>query len=106
MKDKSVCVGSYRTMMIEIVLRCVGNLIVIGALPFRLGHLGAPLWYLPIYAAVAGLMLTVAEDFSFARELFLRADVRSYMRVRIAIIAVLGAMPFVAGMALHLITAG
>lgn len=102
MKHQPVCLEPDCDMMAEIVLRWVGNLIVIGALPFRLGQMGAPLWYLPIYAVVAGLMLTVAEDGQFAREVFFRIDVRSYMRVRIALIAVLGVTPFLAGMALQL----
>ncbi len=101
MRHQLVCPEPDHNVTIEIVLRWVGNLIVIGVLPFRLGQMGAPLWYLPIYAVIAGLMLTIAEDLRFAREMFSRADVRGYTRVRIALITVLGATPFVGGMALH-----
>jgi hypothetical protein len=100
MRHQLVCPEPDHDVITEIVLRCVGNLIVIGVMPFRLGQMGAPIWYLLLYAVVAGLMLTIAEDLRFAREMFSRADVRSYTRVRIAIIAVLGVMPFAGGMAL------
>lgn len=97
MRHQPVCVALDHHMVTDIILRCVGNLIVIGALPFRLGQMGAPLWFLPVYAAVAGLMLTVAEDLRFARALFQRSDVRCFAQVRIAVIAILGIIPFVAG---------
>lgn len=101
MRHQPVCLKPDYNMMTEIVLRCVGNLIVIGALPFRLGQMGAPFWYLPIYAIVAGIILTVAKDIRYAQGMFLRVDVRSYTRVRVALIAVFGATPFLAGMTLH-----
>jgi hypothetical protein len=98
MRRQHACVAPAHDMTAEIILRCVGNLIVVGPLPFRLGLTGVPFWYLLIYAVVAGLMLTVAEDLRFARALFQRSDVRSYAQVRVALIAVLGTAPFVSGM--------
>lgn len=102
MSQQPACVQPAYHMITEITFRLVGNLIVIGALPFRLGLMGAPLWYLPFYALIAGLMLTVAEDLRFAQALFQRKDVRSYAQVRIALVAIIGTAPFVAGMAMAL----
>jgi hypothetical protein len=100
MRHLPVCVEAAHDMRAEIILQYVGNLIVIGVLPFRLGQMGSPFWYLLTYAVVTGLILTVAEDLRFARALFQRADVRSYAQVRVALIAVVGTAPFVAGMTL------
>lgn len=97
MSHEPVCGAFGHSTAPEIILRCVGHLIVVGALPFRLGQTGAPWWCLPIYAVVAGVMMTVAEDIRFARALFLRRDVRGYAQVRIALIALLGTAPFAAG---------
>lgn len=78
-------------------MRCVGHLIVVGALPFRLGQTGAPWWCLPIYAVVAGMTMTVAEDIRFARATFLRRDVRGFAQMQIAFIALLSMAPYAAG---------
>jgi hypothetical protein len=99
MRHQPVCAPPDQNIPTEILIRCVGNLIIIGALPFRLGQVGAPLWLLPIYAFVAGLMLTVAEDTGFTTSIFRRKDVRSYAQVRVALIAGFGAVPFAAGLA-------
>jgi hypothetical protein len=98
MSHQPVCGAFGNSTAPEIILRCVGNLIVVGALPFRLGQTGAPWWGLPIYAVLAGLMMTLAEDIHFARAIFLRRDVRGYAQVRVALIAALGTVPFAAGM--------
>lgn len=102
MKHRPGREASDRGLTPEIILRCVGNLIVIGALPYRLGQMGAPLWCLPVYAVLAGLMMTLAEDLRAARTIFERRDVRSYAQVRVALVAALGTAPFAAGLGIHL----
>jgi hypothetical protein len=84
-------------MMTDHVLNWAVNVITVVVLPVRIGFLGAPLWFFLAYAMIAGTVLMLAEDFRYARSIFGRSDIRDYLGVRIAIIAVVGITPFFTG---------
>lgn len=86
-----------RSMLAKYVLDWAMNLVIVAVLPVRIGILGAPLWFFLGYAIIAGLAAILTEDLRYARLVFVRADIRDYLAVRIAIVAVLGIAPFLAG---------
>jgi len=86
-----------RSVLTKYVLDWAMNLVIVAVLPVRIGILGAPLWFFLAYAIIAGLVAMLAEDLRYARLMFARADIRDYLTVRIAIVAVLGIAPFLAG---------
>lgn len=84
----------------EHLLSWAVNAIIVVVLPVRLGlSLASPLLFLG-YAAVCGVILTVAEDRHFLLGIVMRRDVRAYLFARIAIVAVAGLVPFLIGRAL------
>lgn len=89
-----------RSMKLDYLLDWTVNIFIVAVLPVRIGLLGAPLWFFLTYAATAGVVLTLVDDVGYAREIFSRSDIRSYLKVRIAIIAILGIAPFLSGCAL------
>ena len=78
----------------ESVLSWIVNVTIVLVLPVRLGLSNGSLPLFLAYAAVCGLVLTVAEDRRYVRDILYRADVRGYLAARIAIVAVLGICPF------------
>lgn len=87
-------------MTLELLLRWAVSLLIVTVLPGTMGAAGQPLWLFLVYAVAAGSLLTVAEDPRYARAVRFRADVRSYLLVRIAIVAACGILPFLIARAL------
>jgi hypothetical protein len=79
----------------DLLLPFVVNFAVMVILPARLGLLGVSTATFLIYAALSGALLTLAGDFQYLRTIFWRRDVRGYLLVRIAIVAIVGAVPFI-----------
>lgn len=78
----------------EATLSWLVNFVVVVVLPARLGFSDASLPLFLLYSLVCGIILTLAEDWRFLRSVFFRSDVRSYLFVRVAIVAALGIGPF------------
>ncbi len=78
----------------ELVLSWVVNLAIVLALPIRLGLAHASLPIFLLYAAVCGIILTIADDRRYLGAIFYRSDVRGYLAARIVIVTVLGIGPF------------
>lgn len=79
----------------DLVLPLAVNFVAMVVLPARLGLSGVSVATFIAYAALSGALLTLAGDLRFLRSMFSRRDVRSYLLVRIAIVAVVGAIPFI-----------
>lgn len=79
----------------DLLLPLVVNFVAMVILPARLGLSGVSISTFLAYAALSGALLTLAGNFQYLRTMFLRRDVRSYLLVRIAIVAVVGAIPFI-----------
>lgn len=73
------------------------NAMVVVALPIRMGLSQTSLWLFLAYAVVCGTILTVADDRHFLIGIVTRRDVRGYLFARIAIVAVIGIVPFSLG---------
>lgn len=86
-----------RFMKLDHMLGWAVNAIVVVAFPARMGSLAAPLWAFLAYAVAAGIALTFVENARYVREVFARADIRHYLQVRIAIVVLVGIVPFLAG---------
>lgn len=79
----------------DLLLPLVVNFAAMVILPARLGLSGVSIPTFLAYAALSGALLTLAGNFQYLRTMFLRRDVRSYLLVRIAIVAIVGAIPFI-----------
>lgn len=79
----------------DLLLPLAVNFVAMVILPARLGLSGVSVPAFLAYAALGGALLTLAEDFRYLRTLFSRRDVRSYLLVRIVIVVVVGAVPFI-----------
>lgn len=95
----SVQLKRERSMWLNYLLRCTANVFIVAVLPARMGSSGEPLWIFLAYAVTAGTVLALAEDVGWAREIFVRPDIRNYLKVRIAIVVVCGIAPFLSGSA-------
>ncbi len=89
-----------RSMTLDFLLHWTANVVMVALLPVRIGVSGATLWGFLAYAVIVGIVLTLVDDVRNARRIFVRPDVRDYMKVRVAIVVILGVMPFLAGRAL------
>jgi hypothetical protein len=63
------------------------NLMAITVLPACLGRSGPSVINFVVYALVAGFLLAVIEDKRHLTRIFSRSDVRAYVEVRIALVA-------------------
>jgi hypothetical protein len=73
------------------------NLVAVTVVPFTLGGTWrAPVGF-AVYVGVAALALMLAEDGALWRQLRTRPDVRAYLRVRLALVALGALPPFVIG---------
>jgi len=79
----------------DILLPLAVNFVVMVILPARLGLSGVSTATFLVYAALSGALLTLAGDVRYLRAIFSRRDVRSYLLVRIVIVAIVGAIPFI-----------
>ena len=79
----------------DILLPLAVNFVAMVILPARLGLSGVSVATFLVYAALSGALLTLAGDFRYLRTIFSRSDVRSYLLVRIVIVVIAGAVPFV-----------
>lgn len=79
----------------DLLLPFVVNFAVMVILPARLGLSGVPVATFLAYAVLSGALLTLAGNFRYLRTMFSRRDVRSYLLVRVVIVAIVGAVPFI-----------
>lgn len=79
----------------DLLLPLAVNFVAMVVLPARLGLSGVSVATFIAYAALSGALLTLAGDLRFLRSMFSRRDVRSYLFVRIVIVAIVGAVPFI-----------
>lgn len=79
----------------DLLLPLVVNFVAMVILPARLGLSGVSISTFLAYAALSGALLTLAGNVQYLRTMFLRRDVRSYLLVRIAIVTIIGAVPFI-----------
>lgn len=84
-------------MTLEWQLRLAINLFVVTVPPAFLGVIGQPPLSFLLYAVGIGTALTLSEQPSFARAILARADVRSYLQVRVALVLLSGAVPYLLG---------
>ncbi|GGE85440.1 hypothetical protein [Sphingomonas prati] len=89
-----------RSMKVDYLLVWAANAAIVAVLPAKLGWSGAPLLIFLTYAVTAGIVLTLAEDLRYATLAFTRTDIRSYLKVRVGLVAVFGIVPFLLGRAL------
>lgn len=75
------------------------NVFAVAVLPARIGVLGGPLWFFLVYAVIAGIMITLAEDVRYVRSTFVLSDLRDSLKVRTVIVMVYGIAPFLLGRA-------
>lgn len=81
----------------EPMLRWICNIIAVTLLPACLGSTGQPLGMFLAYAVLAGAALTLGENRHYFWTVSMRPDLRSYVRVRVGLVAVLGLLPFLGG---------
>lgn len=86
---------SQQSIRPDILLPFAVNCVVMLILPARLGLAGVSVAAFLAYAAFSGALLTLAGDFRYLRTIFSRPDVRGYLLVRIVIVVIVGAVPFV-----------
>lgn len=79
----------------DLLLPFVVNFVAMVILPARLGLSGVSIATFLAYAALSGALLTLAGDLRYLRTMFSRRDVRGYLLVRIVIVAIAGAVPFI-----------
>lgn len=79
----------------DILLPLAVNFVAMVILPARLGLSGVSVTTFLVYSALSGALLTLAGDLRYLRAMFSRRDVRGYLLVRIVIVAIVGAVPFV-----------
>ncbi|SOB87371.1 hypothetical protein SAMN06297144_2503 [Sphingomonas guangdongensis] len=70
------------------------NLLAATVLPAGFGSTGYNPLFFCAYAVVAGVLLIGMEDVRYLSALLTRADVRSYARVRIALVLIAGTGPY------------
>ena len=87
-------------MTLEWQLRFATNLFVVTVPPAYLGLSQQPLLSFLVYALGVGVALTLSEQPSFARDFLARSDVRSYLQVRVALVLLCGAVPYLVGIML------
>jgi hypothetical protein len=78
----------------EPLLRWIGNVSAVTLLPMYLGVSGEPLWLFLIYAVVAAVVLTLAEDPDYFGMLRARPDVRCYVQARMLLTVLFGLLTF------------
>jgi hypothetical protein len=81
----------------EPMLRWICNIIAVTLLPARLGSSGQTLGMFLIYAVLAGAALTLGENRRYLWTVSRRPDLRSYLRVRVGVVVIIGLIPFVGG---------
>lgn len=91
------CVPETTKMTLEWQLRFAINLFVATVPPTFLGLIGEPPLSFLLYAAGIGTALMLAEQPSLARDMLARADVRSYLQVRVALVLLCGVVPYFLG---------
>jgi hypothetical protein len=82
---------------LQLQLRLAVNLFAVTALPFQLGLLGQSLASFLAYVVGMGSVLALAEQPSRLSLLLSRPDVRAYLQVRVVLVLVCGALPYLLG---------
>lgn len=86
---------SQRFIRPDILLPLAANFVVMVILPVRLGLSGVSVATFLAYAALSGVLLTLAGDVRHLRTVFSHRGVHGYLLVRTVIVAIVGAVPFV-----------